>query len=124
VKRIDAIGGVHTMFLTHRDDVADHARFAKRFGCERVMHADDGAHRLGIEQVLRGDEPAELDKDLIAIPVPGHTPDMRCCCIATSSCSRRSSGLVTYSPDTDRVSKRLLVFMGSANALDGETAQL
>src|SRR5438445_679029 len=37
---------------------------------ERV---DDGAHRLGIEQVLGGDEPMKLDKDLLAIPVPGHT---------------------------------------------------
>src|SRR6185503_1672028 len=73
VKRIEAMGGVRTMFLTHRDDIADHERFAERFGCERVMHADDGAGRLGIEQVLRGDDPARLDRDLIAIPVPGHT---------------------------------------------------
>jgi glyoxylase-like metal-dependent hydrolase (beta-lactamase superfamily II)/ferredoxin len=73
VKRIDAMGGVSTMLLTHRDDVADHARFAKRFSCTRVMHADDGAAKLGIEQVLRGAEPGRLDQDLIAIPVPGHT---------------------------------------------------
>src|SRR5207253_2352867 len=52
VKRIAAMGGVSTMFLTHRDDIADHARFARRFGCERVMHADDGTARLGIERVL------------------------------------------------------------------------
>jgi glyoxylase-like metal-dependent hydrolase (beta-lactamase superfamily II)/ferredoxin len=71
--RIDAMGGVGTMFLTHRDDVADHERFAKRFGCERVMHADDGAARLGIEQVWGGAEPLRLDQDLLAIPIPGHT---------------------------------------------------
>src|SRR5207244_3849712 len=64
---------VSTMFLTHRDDIADHARFARRFGCERVMHADDGAARLGIERVLRGSETFKLDQDLLAIPVPGHT---------------------------------------------------
>ncbi|HVG38158.1 MAG TPA: ferredoxin, partial [Pyrinomonadaceae bacterium] len=40
-KRIDALGGVRTMLLTHRDDVADHAAFAKRYGCARVMHAAD-----------------------------------------------------------------------------------
>jgi glyoxylase-like metal-dependent hydrolase (beta-lactamase superfamily II) len=73
VKRIAAMGGVRTMFLTHRDDVADHARFAERFGCERVMHADDGAAKLGIERVLRGTETSRLDQDLLAIPVPGHT---------------------------------------------------
>jgi len=73
VKRIEAMGGVRTMFLTHRDDIADHERFFERFDCKRVMHADDGAERLGIENVLRGDEPVQLDNDLIAIPVPGHT---------------------------------------------------
>jgi glyoxylase-like metal-dependent hydrolase (beta-lactamase superfamily II)/ferredoxin len=72
-KKIAAMGGVRTMFLTHRDDVADHARFADKFDCERVMHADDGAARLGIEHVLRGQEPSRLDKDLLAVPVPGHT---------------------------------------------------
>jgi len=64
---------VRTMFLTHRDDVADHARFAERFGCERVMHEDDGARRLSIERVMRGEEPFTIDSELLAIPVPGHT---------------------------------------------------
>ena len=73
VKRIAAMGGVTTMFLTHRDDIADHERFADRFNCQRVMHADDGAARLGIERVLRGSEIFKLDQDLLAIPVPGHT---------------------------------------------------
>jgi glyoxylase-like metal-dependent hydrolase (beta-lactamase superfamily II)/ferredoxin len=71
--RIEAMGGVNTMLLTHRDDVADHHRFADRFGCRRVMHADDGAGKLGVEQVISGTEPLALDSDLIAIPVPGHT---------------------------------------------------
>ena len=73
VKKIEGMGGIETMFLTHRDDIADHKRFAERFDCERVMHADDGAGRLGVERVLRGDDPVRLDSDLIAVPVPGHT---------------------------------------------------
>ena len=73
VKKIDAMGGVRTMFLTHKDDVADHRRFAERYGCERIMHADDGAQRLGIEHVIRGVEGVALDDDLMVIPVPGHT---------------------------------------------------
>lgn len=73
VKKIARMGGVRTMFLTHKDDVADHWRFAERFGCERVMHADDGAQRLGVEQVINGNDPVEIDRDLLAIPVPGHT---------------------------------------------------
>ena len=73
VKKIEALGGVGTMFLTHRDDVADHASFARHFGCERVMHADDGATRLGVERVVEGEREVRLDPDLLAVPVPGHT---------------------------------------------------
>jgi glyoxylase-like metal-dependent hydrolase (beta-lactamase superfamily II)/ferredoxin len=73
VRKIESMGGVRTMFLTHRDDVADHERFAEKFGCRRIMHADDGAARLGIERILQGVEAVELDSELTAIPVPGHT---------------------------------------------------
>jgi len=73
VKRIAAMGGVRIMFLTHRDDVADHARFAEEFGCERLMHADDGAKRLGIDRVIQGEEVFRWDGDLCVIPTPGHT---------------------------------------------------
>lgn len=73
VKKIQAMGGVRTMFLTHKDDIADHQRFADKFHCRRVMHADDGAARFGMEQVIEGDGPVQLDRDLVAIPVPGHT---------------------------------------------------
>lgn len=73
VKRVDALGGVRKMFLTHKDDIADHERFAEKYHCERIMHDDDGARRRGMETVLRGSDPVQLDRDLIAIPVPGHT---------------------------------------------------
>ena len=73
IKRIDALGGVSQMLLTHKDDVADHRLFRERFDCERVMHVDDGADRLGLERVIEGTEPVELDDDLLVIPTPGHT---------------------------------------------------
>jgi len=73
VKRIDSLGGVRQMLLTHRDDVADHQLFRNKFGCERVMHAADGAARLGVERVIEGEEPVRLDDDLLIIPTPGHT---------------------------------------------------
>lgn len=72
-RKIAAMGGITTMFLTHRDDVADHLKFAREFGCTRIMHAADGAARLGIERVIRGYEPERIDRDLVAIPTPGHT---------------------------------------------------
>jgi glyoxylase-like metal-dependent hydrolase (beta-lactamase superfamily II)/ferredoxin len=73
VKRIEEMGGVSLMLLSHRDDIADHAKFADHFGCPRVMHRDDGAARLGIEQVTEGLERVRLDQDLVVIPTPGHT---------------------------------------------------
>jgi len=73
VKRIEEMGGVATMFLSHRDDIADHAEFAAHFHCPRVMHEGDGAARLGIEQVITGDAALALAPDLLCIPTPGHT---------------------------------------------------
>jgi glyoxylase-like metal-dependent hydrolase (beta-lactamase superfamily II)/ferredoxin len=73
VKRIEEMGGVKLMFLSHRDDVADHARFAAHFGCPRVMHEADGAAARGIERVITGTAPARLDDELELIPTPGHT---------------------------------------------------
>ncbi len=73
VKRITEMGGVRRMLLTHRDDIADHELFAKKFGCERIMHADDGAGRIGIERIIEGQKEVELDDNLLAIPTPGHT---------------------------------------------------
>jgi glyoxylase-like metal-dependent hydrolase (beta-lactamase superfamily II)/ferredoxin len=73
--RLRELGGVRTMFLTHRDDVADHAVFRREFGCDRVLHrADMSAATADVERPLDGDQPVALAGDLIAIPVPGHTP--------------------------------------------------
>jgi glyoxylase-like metal-dependent hydrolase (beta-lactamase superfamily II)/ferredoxin len=72
--RMVELGGVKTMFLTHKDDVADHAVFRARFECERVMHAADvTAGMQDVERKLDGTEPVALADDLLAIPVPGHT---------------------------------------------------
>jgi glyoxylase-like metal-dependent hydrolase (beta-lactamase superfamily II) len=57
------------MFLTHQDDVADHARFHERFGCDRVIHRDDD--HIGAEILIEGER--ELAPGVRAIPVPGHT---------------------------------------------------
>ncbi len=72
--RIESLGGVARMFLSHRDDVADHASYARRFGCERILHAADvGAATRDVERRIEGADPVQLAPDLLAIPVPGHT---------------------------------------------------
>jgi len=74
-QRIRGLGGVSTMLLTHRDDVADHEHFRSEFGCERVIHRRDAAALGGAaERLLEGEAPIPLAPDLLAIPTPGHTP--------------------------------------------------
>jgi glyoxylase-like metal-dependent hydrolase (beta-lactamase superfamily II)/ferredoxin len=73
VKRIEQMGGVSLMYLSHIDDIADHAKFAAHFHCPRMMRADDGATALGIERVTTGNDPLRIDGDLLSIPTPGHT---------------------------------------------------
>ena len=70
-RRIWELGGVRWMFLTHRDDVADHAKFRKRFGCDRIIHSRDAT--FAGERVIEGDAEVTLDPDLLIIPTPGHT---------------------------------------------------
>jgi len=74
LRRIEAMGGVGRLVLSHRDDVAGHTRWHERFGCARVMHAGDAVGDLRVFEVkIEGDEPVALAPDLLAIPVPGHT---------------------------------------------------
>lgn len=76
LRRLEELGGVALMVLSHRDDVADHARFRARLGCERLMHGADGVR--GLERYIEGDEPVALADDILAIPTPGHTPGSLC----------------------------------------------
>lgn len=74
VKKLEAMGGVRYLYLTHRDDVADHQKFHDHFGCDRLIHVDDiTASTREVEIPLQGSAPIELDPELRIIPVPGHT---------------------------------------------------
>jgi glyoxylase-like metal-dependent hydrolase (beta-lactamase superfamily II)/ferredoxin len=75
VERVRALGGARLLFLTHRDDVADHARWAEALGCARVLHARDVTRGTrDVEVTLEGEAAVPLGEGLVAIPVPGHTP--------------------------------------------------
>jgi glyoxylase-like metal-dependent hydrolase (beta-lactamase superfamily II)/ferredoxin len=73
VRRLEALGGIAHIFLTHRDDVADAGRYAEHFGSERIIHRAELSAEPAAERVLDGDEPIELAPDFLAIPTPGHT---------------------------------------------------
>ncbi|MCX7593154.1 MAG: MBL fold metallo-hydrolase [Fischerella sp.] len=74
VKRLEEMGGIRYMFLTHMDDVADHQKYAEHFGCQRILHKDDiTTGTRDVEIQLAGSEPIQLAPHLLMIPVPGHT---------------------------------------------------
>ena len=73
VRRFEEMGGISYIFLTHRDDVADAARYAEHFGSRRIIHRDELAAQPGAEIVLEGNETVELAPEFVAIPTPGHT---------------------------------------------------
>ncbi len=75
VKQIEKLGGIHYLYLTHKDDVADHQKYHEHFKCDRILHRDDitSSTRNNVEIQLTGSQPFQLASDLLIIPVPGHT---------------------------------------------------
>lgn len=73
VRRLEALGGIAHIFLTHRDDVADANRYAAHFGSRRIIHRAELSSQPGAEEVLDGPGPWELAPGFLAIPTPGHT---------------------------------------------------
>jgi glyoxylase-like metal-dependent hydrolase (beta-lactamase superfamily II)/ferredoxin len=72
-QKLEEFGGVGDILLSHRDDVADAGRYAKHFRARVWIHADDARAAPYATDVLKGEEPAEIRKGLLAVPVPGHT---------------------------------------------------
>ncbi len=74
VKAFEEKGGIRYIFLSHEDDVADAARYARALGATRIIHRADASAMPGVEQVIDGENPVRLAPDFVCIPVPGHTP--------------------------------------------------
>ena len=45
------MGGVKYIFMTHRDDVAQHAKWAEALKAERIMHVKETNEQQGTECV-------------------------------------------------------------------------
>jgi glyoxylase-like metal-dependent hydrolase (beta-lactamase superfamily II)/ferredoxin len=74
LEEMKKLGGVRWMFLTHRDDVADHRVFRDTFGCERILHRRDVTSATrDVERMIEGDDVVRLADDLQIVPAPGHT---------------------------------------------------
>lgn len=72
-RRIAVLGGLAAIVLTHRDDVADHGRWAAHFRCPRWIHQADADVAPEAEHLLEGQQDLLLAGDLRLIPTPGHT---------------------------------------------------
>src|SRR5581483_4881782 len=68
-----AWGGVTDVLLTHRDDVADAGRYAAHFRARVWIHEADADAAPYATDPVRGDAPAVVAGDVLAIPLPGHT---------------------------------------------------
>ncbi|WP_197081140.1 MBL fold metallo-hydrolase [Gordoniibacillus kamchatkensis] len=73
VRRFEQMGGVGTIFLTHRDDVADAQLYAERFGAKRIIHALERSAQPEAEHFIEGVADVQWDADTKIIVVPGHT---------------------------------------------------
>jgi glyoxylase-like metal-dependent hydrolase (beta-lactamase superfamily II) len=73
VRRLEILGGIDHIFLTHRDDVADADHYARHFSSRRIIHRDELSSQPDAELVLDGEGPWELAPGFQAIWTPGHT---------------------------------------------------
>ncbi|MDX1958490.1 MAG: MBL fold metallo-hydrolase [Leptospiraceae bacterium] len=76
-ERLKELGGVKYLFLTHRDDVADHSLYHEFFGCDRIIHIDD-SRNLKVERNISGKDIQKIYEDVFMIPTPGHTRGSVC----------------------------------------------
>ncbi len=78
VDAFDRMGGVARIFLTHEDDVADAARYAKRFRAKRIIHRADAHAMPDAEVIIDGVAARPHGEMFHIIPVPGHTAGSLC----------------------------------------------
>jgi glyoxylase-like metal-dependent hydrolase (beta-lactamase superfamily II)/ferredoxin len=77
--KIEALGGIRYLFLTHQDDVADAEQYAKAFGAKRIIHQLDQKAQPEAEWILEGTQPITVsDSDIQLIPTPGHSKGHTC----------------------------------------------
>ncbi len=72
-ERVDDLGGVGRVLLSHRDDVADADRWAERYGAQVWLHAADADAAPYATTILEGDDARAIAVGIVAVPASGHT---------------------------------------------------
>ncbi|KEO84497.1 MBL fold metallo-hydrolase [Tumebacillus flagellatus] len=73
VEKFQELGGIRYLFLSHQDDVADAARYAEKFGAERIIHEWELHAQPDAEHVIQGLDTVEFAPDFRILVQPGHT---------------------------------------------------
>lgn len=74
IKKLEELGGVDYLFLSHRDDVADHVQYADHFKCSRIIHRlEVEGSTNAAEMILSGEGDWDFANDVKIIFTPGHT---------------------------------------------------
>ena len=73
VERVDALGGVAWIVLTHAGGAGEHAAWARQYGARRVLHEADLALATA-EVETRWTGSLRLADDLRLVEMPGYTP--------------------------------------------------
>lgn len=73
VEAFERMGGIRYVFLSHEDDVADAARYARHFKATRIIHEKDADAMPDAEWQVQSHEPVAVTSQMQLIPVPGHT---------------------------------------------------
>ena len=119
------MGGLRRIFLTHRDDVADAARYAQHFAAQRIIHSAELAAQPEAEIVLEGKDLVPFGLDFLVIPKhPDIHRDIVYCCISsvTSSAVTISGGNGHWA--VGRLARLLLVFLVPTDGLHGRISPL
>jgi glyoxylase-like metal-dependent hydrolase (beta-lactamase superfamily II) len=72
-EKIDDLGGIGHVLLSHRDDVAAADRWAERFAARVWIHEADRDAAPYATDLVRGTQPVTLMSGVQLIPIPGHT---------------------------------------------------
>jgi glyoxylase-like metal-dependent hydrolase (beta-lactamase superfamily II) len=73
IPAVDQLGGIAHVLLTHRDDVADAALWAQRYGARTWIHRADRSAAPHATDLFEGEETVPVAAGVVAVPVPGHT---------------------------------------------------
>lgn len=82
VEEFEKMGGIDYILLSHKDDVADHEKFAKHFNAKRLIHEKELCKSIPSSEIIYdvnhpGIIKDEID-DLVIIHTPGHTEGHLC----------------------------------------------